>query len=43
MTNNLSFQGVLGGTLKSVDCQSFLLRFVVLSSVWPDEGPQVIA
>ena len=31
MTNNLSFQGVLGGTLKSVDCQSFLLRFVVLS------------
>ena len=29
MTNNLSFQGVLGGTLKSVDCQSFLLRYVV--------------
>ena len=29
MTNNLSFQGVLGGTLKSVDCQSFLLRSVV--------------
>ena len=30
MTNNLSIQGVLGGTLKSVDCQSFLLRSVVL-------------
>ena len=29
MTNNLSFQSVLGGALKSVDCQSFLLRYVV--------------
>ena len=40
MTNNLSLQGVLGGTLKSVDCQRFFCRFCGFLSSWPDEGLQ---
>ena len=42
MTHNLSFQGVLGGTLKSVDCQSFLLRSAVSFLLGQTRAPRMV-
>ena len=39
MTKILVLQGVLGGTLNSVDCQRFSCWILAVScSTWPDEG-----